>query len=90
MEVRFQIGGKLVVVMSDSSVCRKIQRVWRIVSGHEADRLKIQHRRDQHDAAQINAEAIVQMLSQGRRAGGAVALAGEIFRTEPAIVLCAI
>ena len=48
--------------------------------------LPVEHGRDQHDAVEVHAVAVLEVAGEAGGAGGAVALAGEELGRRPALV----
>ena len=80
-----QLLRQLLVVPGDGRVAGQVERVRQVVAGIEGDGLEVEDRGDQHDAAQVHAEAVLEARRERGRARAAVAFAGQKFRREPAL-----
>src|ERR1700732_1233497 len=74
------------VVPRGRGIAWQIEDVSLIVAGVEGNGAEVEDRGDQHDAVEIHAVVILQIVGEGGGAEGAVALADQEFGGVPAIV----
>ena len=84
-DVRRRIGQRF-LIRGGGGVAGEVEDERQIVAGIERDGAEIKNGRDQHDAVDVNAVVLLQIISKRSGAEGAVTFADQKFRRVPAVV----
>ena len=74
------------MIRGRGGVAGDVENVRQVIAGIEGDGAEIQDGRDQHDAVDVNAVVLLQIISERGGTEGAVTFADEKFRGVPAII----
>src|SRR5277367_3340210 len=84
-DVGWRIGERF-LIHGGGGVAGDVENVGQIIAGIEGDGAEIEDGRDEHDAVDVNAVVLLQVIAEGSGTEGAVTFADEKFRRVPAVV----